>query len=163
MSVYQAAAEATLAATTLVFLFAYLNLNRWHVRYSHIMALWLLFLIALIGLAAVNAPVAAGVARISLAAVASIGFLLIVFLAIHQRYDRAIALIPTWLMLLAWVAAAGFVVTGQIDNDLAAPMLLGGLALIVFLIGLTVMQHAFSGGGYLQGAPGDARSARRWR
>jgi diguanylate cyclase (GGDEF)-like protein/PAS domain S-box-containing protein len=154
LSVYQAAAEATLAATTLVFLFAYLNLNRWHVRYSHIMALWLLFLIALIGLAAVNAPVAAGVARISLAAVASIGFLLIVFLAIHQRYDRAIALIPTWLMLLAWVVAAGFVVTGQIDNDLAAPMLLGGLALIVFLIGLTVMQHAFSGGGYLQGAPG---------
>jgi diguanylate cyclase (GGDEF)-like protein/PAS domain S-box-containing protein len=154
LRVYQAGAEVTLAATTLVFLFAYLNLNRWHVRYSHIMALWLLFLVALIGFAAVNAPVAAGVARISLAAVASIGLLLIVFLAIHQRYDRAIALIPTWLMLLAWVAAAGLVVTGQVDNDLAAPMLLGGLALIVFLIGLTVMQHAFSGGGYLQGMPG---------
>jgi diguanylate cyclase (GGDEF)-like protein/PAS domain S-box-containing protein len=156
LRVYQAGAEATLAATTLVFLFAYLNLNRWHVRYSQFMALWLLFLLALIGLAAVNAPVAAGVARISLAAIASIGFLLIIFLAISQRYDRAIALIPTWLMLLAWVVGAGFVVTGQIDNDLAAPMLLGGLALVVFLIGLTVMQHAFAGGGYLQGVPGTA-------
>ena len=34
--VYRAVAEAVLAATLLVFLFAYLNLNRWHVRYSHV-------------------------------------------------------------------------------------------------------------------------------
>ena len=34
--IYRAGAEAVLAATLLVFLFAYLNLNRWHVRYSHV-------------------------------------------------------------------------------------------------------------------------------
>ena len=34
--VWRAAGEAILAATLLVFLFAYLNLSRWHVRYSHI-------------------------------------------------------------------------------------------------------------------------------
>src|SRR5665213_3937057 len=33
--VWRAAGEAILAATLLVFLFAYLNLSRWHVRYSH--------------------------------------------------------------------------------------------------------------------------------
>ena len=39
--IYRAGAEAVLAATLLVFLFAYLNLNRWHVRYSHVTAFWL--------------------------------------------------------------------------------------------------------------------------
>ena len=34
--VYRASAEAILGATLLVFLFAYLNLSRWHVRYSHV-------------------------------------------------------------------------------------------------------------------------------
>ena len=47
--VYRAGAEAVLAATLLVFLFAYLNLNRWHVRYSHVTAFWLVFLGALVG------------------------------------------------------------------------------------------------------------------
>ena len=34
--VWRASGEAMLAGTLLVFLFAYLNLNRWHVRYAHI-------------------------------------------------------------------------------------------------------------------------------
>ena len=63
-------AEAVLAATLLVFLFAYLNLNRWHVRYGHVAFFWLVFLAALVGLAVINPPVAAGVARVSIAAVA---------------------------------------------------------------------------------------------
>ena len=75
--IYRAGAEAVLAATLLVFLFAYLNLNRWHVRYSHVAAFWLVFLGALVGLAVVDPPVASGVARISIAAVAAIGFVLV--------------------------------------------------------------------------------------
>ena len=39
--VWRASGEAILAATLLVFLFAYLNLNRWHVRYAHITIGWL--------------------------------------------------------------------------------------------------------------------------
>jgi len=34
----------------LVFLFAYLNLSRWHVRYSHITVGWLAFLGSLVAL-----------------------------------------------------------------------------------------------------------------
>ncbi len=63
--IWRAGAEVVLAATLLVFLFAYLNLNRWHVRYSHVAFFWLVFLAALVGLAVVDPPVAAGVARIS--------------------------------------------------------------------------------------------------
>jgi diguanylate cyclase (GGDEF)-like protein/PAS domain S-box-containing protein len=148
--VYRAGAEAVLAATLLVFLFAYLNLNRWHVRYSHVTAFWLVFLAALVGLAVVDPPIASGVARISIAAVAGIGFVLVIHLATHG-YDRAVMLVPTWLLLIAWVAAASFTVMGQLPTDLVPPALIGGLVLIVMLIGFTVMQHAFSGSGFAQG------------
>ena len=59
--VSRAVAEAVLAATLLVFLFAYLNLNRWHVRYSPYRArAGCVFLAALVGFALFDAPVAAG-------------------------------------------------------------------------------------------------------
>jgi diguanylate cyclase (GGDEF)-like protein/PAS domain S-box-containing protein len=48
-------------------------------------------------------------------------------------------------LLLGWVWGGYLVASGQIDNDLAAPALNGGLVLLVLLIGLTVMQHAFAG------------------
>ncbi len=153
--VYRACAEAVLAATLLVFLFAYLNLNRWHVRYSHVTAGWLLFLAALIGLAVFDPVVAAGVARISIAAVAAVGFILVLYLSTHG-YDRAVMLTPTWFLLLTWVIATAFAVSGQLTNDLVAPALLGGLVLIVMLIGFTVMQHAFAGGAFAQGLVSDS-------
>ena len=56
--------------------------------------------VALVGLAVYDAPVAAGVARISLATVAGVGFMLVLYLATHG-YDRAVMLIPTWFLLLA--------------------------------------------------------------
>jgi diguanylate cyclase (GGDEF)-like protein/PAS domain S-box-containing protein len=143
--IWRASGEAILAATLLVFLFAYLNLNRWHVRYAHITAGWLLFLGALVALALVDPPVASGIARISLALVAIAGFALVIYLATHG-FDRAVLLIPTWLLLVVWVFAAGLAVTGVLTNDIAGPAMLGGLVLIVMLIGFTVMQHAFAGG-----------------
>lgn len=142
--VWRASGEAILAATLLVFLFAYLNLNRWHVRYAHITAGWVLFLGALVAVALYDPAAASGIARISLAAVAVAGFALIVFLAAHG-YDRAVLLIPTWFLLVIWVFAASLAVTGVITNDIVGPALLGGLVLIVMLIGFTVMQHAFAG------------------
>ena len=69
-TITELAGEAILAATLLVFLFAYLNLNRWHVRYAHITIAWLAFLAALVALALYEPPVASGIARVSLVAVA---------------------------------------------------------------------------------------------
>jgi len=152
--IFRAVAEAVLAATLLIFLFAYLNLSRWHVRYSHVAVFWLLFLAALVGLAIINPPVASGVARVSIAAVAGVGFLLVVHLATHG-FDRAVMLIPTWLLLVVWVTAAGFTVVGQLASDLVQPALIGALVLIVMLIGFTVLQHAFAGGMLSQGVVSD--------
>ncbi|MCX7325011.1 MAG: EAL domain-containing protein [Hyphomicrobiales bacterium] len=148
--VYRAGAEAVLAATLLVFLFAYLNLARWHVRYGHITAAWLIGLAGLIALAVFDPPVASGVARMSIAAVAAVGFVLVLHLASHG-YDRAIMLIPTWFLLSVWVTAAAFTVSGQLTRDLVPPALIGGLVLLVILIGFTVLQHAIAGGGMASG------------
>jgi diguanylate cyclase (GGDEF)-like protein/PAS domain S-box-containing protein len=143
--VWRASGEAILAATLLVFLFAYLNLNRWHVRYAHIAIAWLAFLGALVAVALVDPSIASGIARLSLLFVAIAGFGLVIYLA-TQGFDRAVLLIPTWFLLVAWVIAAGLAVAGWVTNDIVAPALLGGLVLIVMLIGFTVMQHAFAGG-----------------
>ena len=153
--VWRAGAETILAATLTVFLFAYLNLNRWHVRASHFTILWLLVLAALVGLSVYDAPMAAGLARISLATIAAIGFILVLYLASHG-YERAVMLIPAWLVLLVWVGAAGLTVTGALTNDLVSPALIGGLVLIVMLIGFTVMQNAIAGGGLGAGAVTDS-------
>jgi diguanylate cyclase (GGDEF)-like protein/PAS domain S-box-containing protein len=153
--VWRAGAETVLAATLLVFLFAYLNLSRWHVRASHVTGVWLLFLAALVGLAVYDAPVAAGVARISLAAIAVAGFILVIYLSTLGS-DRAIMLIPTWFLLLVWMVAAGYTVTGSLVGDLVSPALIGGLVLIVMLIGFTVMQIAFAGGGIGHGSVSDS-------
>jgi diguanylate cyclase (GGDEF)-like protein/PAS domain S-box-containing protein len=143
--IWRASGEAILAATLLVFLFAYLNLGRWHVRYMHISLAWLAGLAALVALALYDVPVASGIARISLFGIAILGFGVVVYLSTHG-YDRAVLLIPTWLLLVVWVIAAFLTVTGLVTNDIIAPALLGGLVLIVMLIGFTVMQHAFAGG-----------------
>ncbi len=143
--IWRASGEAILAATLLVFLFAYLNLNRWHVRYAHITVGWLAFLGALVAVALFSPAVASGIARISLFFVAVLGFALVIYLATHD-YDRAVMLIPTWLLLVVWVIGAALTVLGFLTNDIVGPALLGGLVLIVMLIGFTVMQHAFAGG-----------------
>lgn len=143
--VWRASSEAILAATLLVFLFAYLNLNRWHVRYSHITVGWLAFLGLMVAVALVDPTIASGVARLSLVGVAVLGFSLVIYLSFHG-FDRAVLLIPTWLLLVVWVIAAGLAVMGGVTNDIVGPALLGGLVLIVMLIGFTVMQHAFAGG-----------------
>jgi hypothetical protein len=69
----------------------------------------------------------------------------VIYLSFHG-YDRAVLLIPTWLLLVVWVIAAGACRHGWRTNDIVGPALLGGLVLIVMLIGFTVMQHAFAGG-----------------
>jgi diguanylate cyclase (GGDEF)-like protein/PAS domain S-box-containing protein len=143
--IWRASGEAILAGTLLVFLFAYLNLGRWHVRYMHITLGWLAGLAALVVIALIDASIASGIARLSLVCIALMGFGLVVYLSTHG-YDRAVLLIPTWLLLVVWAIALIMTVTGSVQNDIIGPALLGGLVLIVMLIGFTVMQHAFAGG-----------------
>jgi len=155
MDTWRAATEVVLAGALLIFLYTYLHLHRWHVRYSHVAVLWLLGLAVLAGVIAVDPSVAAGLARLSLGLTAAIGLAVILFLAV-QGFDRAIMLIPTWIVLVFWVVAAWFAVTGEITHPVVQPALAGGLVLIVMLIAFTIMQHAFAGGALAQGLLSDA-------
>jgi diguanylate cyclase (GGDEF)-like protein/PAS domain S-box-containing protein len=73
------------------------------------------------------------------------GFFLILLLAL-RGYDRAVLLVPTWIIYIAWLFYAWLVLTGQVSNDIAQPAVGGGLVLIVMLLGFTAVQHAFSDG-----------------
>jgi diguanylate cyclase (GGDEF)-like protein/PAS domain S-box-containing protein len=147
---WRAATEVGLAGTFVVFLFAYLNLNRWHGHFSYGAFVWICGLVLIAGVAIIDPAVAAGIARISFAATAITGICLIIYLGI-RGYDRAIMLIPSWVMVLIWLTGSWMAITGMIDNDVVQPALGGGLILIILLIGFTVMQHAFAGSGLHQG------------
>jgi diguanylate cyclase (GGDEF)-like protein/PAS domain S-box-containing protein len=155
METWRAATEVVLAGALLIFLYTYLHLHRWHVRYSHVAMLWLLGLVVLAGVIAIDPSVAAGVARLSLGLTAAVGLGVILYLSI-RGFDRAIMLIPTWLILVFWVAAAWLAVTGRIEHPVVPPALAGGLVLIVMLIAFTIMQHAFAGGALAEGLISDA-------
>ena len=147
---WRAGAEVALASSLVIFLFTYLNLNRWHVHLGYATFAWILCLGLLFGVAIYDPSIASGIARLSFALTATAGIALIVYLG-FSRYDRAILLVPTWALLLVWLFGSWMTVTGQLDNDIIQPALGGGLVLIVLLIGFTVMQHAFAGGAYQQG------------
>jgi diguanylate cyclase (GGDEF)-like protein/PAS domain S-box-containing protein len=155
MSTWRAGTEVVLAGALLFFLYTYLHLHRWHVRYSHLAILWLGGLAVLVGVIAIDPSVAAGIARLSLGLTAVVGIGIVLWLA-FRGFDRAIMLIPTWIVVVFWVTAAWLAVTGRIDHSVVQPALAGGLVLIVMLIAFTIMQHAFAGGALAQGLISDA-------
>jgi diguanylate cyclase (GGDEF)-like protein/PAS domain S-box-containing protein len=145
MQPIRAAAEAGLATTLAGFLFIYLNLHRWHLRFVHLaMGLGALFL-ALFAFAFFQPEIAATISRLVLILIGAAGFFLILLLGL-RGYDRAVLLVPTWIIVIAWLIYGGLVISGSVSNDVAQPAVAGGLVLIVMLLGFTAVQHAFSDG-----------------
>jgi diguanylate cyclase (GGDEF)-like protein len=142
---FRAAAEAGIATTLFGFLFIYLNLHRWHLRFIHLALALVVVFLALFGFAFFQPEIAATVARLVLALLGVTGFFLILLLAL-RGYDRAVLLVPTWIIYIAWLFYAWLVVTGQVSNDVAQPAVAGGLVLTVMLLGFTSVQHAFAEG-----------------
>ena len=71
-----------------------------------------------------------------------VGAALTLFLALRGQ-DRALSLVPTWMLLLVWLFGAGVTFTGRLSGDIVVFGLTAGLVLIVVLIGFTVTQYAF--------------------
>ena len=150
LQIWRAASEVFIAASLVIFLFAYLNLNRWHVRFGYVATVWLAALIALFIVAFFKPDVAAGIARLSFAGTLLVGLGLIGYFVL-QTYDRAIMLIPAWSLALFWLVGGYMTSTGRLNNAIVQPALAGGLVLIVMLLGFIVMQHAFVGGSVFHG------------
>ena len=142
---FRAAAEAGVATTMFGFLFIYLNLHRWHLRFIHLALALLVVFLALFAFAFFQPEIASTVARLVMALLGASGFFVILLLAL-RGYDRAVLLVPTWIIFIAWLFYGWLVISGQVSNDVAQPAIAGGLVLIVMLIGFTAVQHAFSEG-----------------
>ncbi len=155
MALYRAAAEAALAATLVLFLYAFLRIGLWHSWIKTLFWVWIAAQFALVAFALVDPRMAAGLARGSLVAVAAIGTCLVVYLALRGQ-DRALLLIPSWMLLLVWLFGAAMVVLGKLQGDFMIAGLAAGLVLILVLLGFTVTQFAFrsmGGSGALQLGP----------
>lgn len=141
-AVYRAATEAAIAASLVIFLNTFLRLNRAPSLLQMLLGLWIAGQIALVAIAVIDPRLASTFARISFAVIAVVGALTTGFLALRNE-DRALSLVPMWILFVVWVLGAAVILTGRLANDIAASGLIAGLVLIVLLIGFIVTQFAF--------------------
>ena len=113
---YRAAAEAAMAASLLVFLYIFLRLGAWHGFVRMLLALWIAAQLVLVAVAFLDPRLAATFARLSSIAIAGGGAALTLFLALRGQ-DRALSLVPTWMLLLVWLFGAGATFIGRLAGD----------------------------------------------
>ncbi|HRN83676.1 MAG TPA: EAL domain-containing protein [Hyphomicrobium sp.] len=158
-AVYRAATEAALAASLVVFLHVFLRLALWHGLVRMLITVWLVAQFSLIAVAIIDPRLAATFARLSFAFIGAVGAGLILFLALRGQ-DRALSIIPTWILFLVWLFGAAVALSGQLSGDMVGFGLVSGLVLILLLIGFTVTQFAFRSAEPMYGAAPSELQAR---
>ena len=141
-AVYRAATESAMAASFVIFLHVFLRLGAWIGFIRMLFAVWIIAQMSLIAIAVIDPRLASTFARASFAAIAGLGILLILFLT-FRRQDRALSLLPTWIIFMVWVFAAAMTLTGQLSGPIVVSSLVAGLVLVVVLVGFAVTQFAF--------------------
>ncbi|HVJ76364.1 MAG TPA: EAL domain-containing protein [Hyphomicrobium sp.] len=141
-AVYRAAGEAAMASSFVIFLSTFLRLGLWHGIVRMMIGVWMVAQLTLIAVAVIDPRLAATFARLSFLMIGGVGGLFTVFLAFKGQ-DRALSLVPTWLLLLVWIFATGMTLSGRMSGDVVVSSLIAGLVLVVILMGFTVTQFAF--------------------
>ncbi|MBL8566428.1 MAG: EAL domain-containing protein [Hyphomicrobiaceae bacterium] len=141
-AIYRAAAEASMAASLVMFLHAFLRLRLSHGLIRLLSLVWILGQLSLVAVAAIDPRLAATFARISFVGIGGIGAVVTLFLAIRGQ-DRALHLVPTWILFLIWIFLAAVTLTGRLPGDVFVSALMAGLVMVVLLIAFTVTQFAF--------------------
>jgi diguanylate cyclase (GGDEF)-like protein len=141
-AIYRAAGEAAMAASFVIFLATFLRLGLWHGIVRMMIGVWIVAQLTLIAVAVIDPRLAATFARMSFLAIGGVGGLFTVFLAFKGQ-DRALSIVPTWVLFLVWVFATGMTLSGRMSGDVVVSSLVAGLVLVVILIGFTVTQFAF--------------------
>jgi len=141
-AVYRAAAESAMAASFVIFLYVFLRLALWNSLVRMLVSVWILAQLALVALAVIDPRLAATFARLSFIGIAAIGAFFTLFLALRGQ-DRAMSLIPTWMLFCVWVFSAGVLLTGKLSGEMAVSGLVAFLVLILISIGFTITQFAF--------------------
>jgi diguanylate cyclase (GGDEF)-like protein/PAS domain S-box-containing protein len=141
-ALYRAATEAAMAASFVIFLTTFLRLSAWHGFVRMLAGIWIAAQLALIAVAVIDPRLAATFARASFLLIGGVGAAVTVFLAVSGQ-DRALALVPSWLLLLVWIFGAAVTLAGRLSGDIFVSGLVAGLVLIIVLLGFTVTQFAF--------------------
>ncbi len=141
-AVYRAAGEAAIAASIVIFLSTFLRLGLWHGLIRMLIGVWIVAQLALVAVAVIDPRLSATFARLSFVLIGAVGGMFMLFLAFRGQ-DRALSLVPTWLLFLVWIFAAGTTLSGRLSGDVVVAGLVAGLVLTVILLGFTVTQYAF--------------------
>ncbi len=149
---YRAASEAAIAASVVLFLYTFLRLSLWH-NWIRLVALgWLVLQTALIFVSVLDAQIASGLVRVSFSLIAIFGSIIVFYLSVRGQ-DRAMSLVPSWMLFMVWLFATAVTMMGQVSGDIFVAGIVSGLVLIVLLFGFTVTQFAFRSSDSLYGAP----------
>ncbi len=141
-AVYRAATESAMAASIVIFLHVFLRLGAWHGFVRTLFIVWVVAQLSLIAIAIIDPRLASTFARASFAAIGGLGMGLILFLTLQQQ-DRALSILPTWIMFVVWIFGAALALTGQLAGNIVVTSLAAGLVLVVVLMGFAVTQYAF--------------------
>jgi diguanylate cyclase (GGDEF)-like protein/PAS domain S-box-containing protein len=141
-AVYRAAAESAVAASIVIFISVFLRIAFWHGLIRMLFTVWIIAQLTLVAVAVIDPRLASTFARMSFVIIGAVGGAFALFLALRGQ-DRALSLVPTWILFLIWIFGASMVLTGKLQGDAAVQGLVSGLVLILILIGFTVTQFAF--------------------
>ena len=141
-AVYRAASESAVAASLVIFVSVFLRIAFWHGLIRMLFTVWIIAQLTLVAVAVIDPRLASTFARMSFLVIGGVGGAFALFLALRGQ-DRALSLIPTWILFLIWIFGASMVLTGRLSGDAAVLGLVAGLVLILILIGFTVTQFAF--------------------
>ena len=141
-AVYRAASESAVAASLVIFISVFLRIAFWHGLIRMLFTVWIIAQLTLVAVAVIDPRLASTFARMSFMVIGAVGGAFALFLALRGQ-DRALSLIPTWILFLIWIFGAAMVLTGRLSGDAAVQGLVAGLVLILILIGFTVTQFAF--------------------
>ncbi len=141
-AVYRAASESAVAASLVIFLSVFLRIAFWHGLIRMLFTVWIIAQLTLVAVAVIDPRLASTFARTSFLIIGAVGGGFTLFLALRGQ-DRALSLIPTWILFLIWIFGAAMVLTGRLSGDIVVSGLVAGLVLILVLIGFTVTQYAF--------------------
>ncbi len=141
-AVYRAASESAVAASLVIFLSVFLRIAFWHGLIRMLFTVWIIAQLTLVAVAVIDPRLASTFARTSFLVIGAVGGAFTLFLALRGQ-DRALSLIPTWILFLIWIFGAAMTLTGRLSGDIVVSGLVAGLVLILVLIGFTVTQFAF--------------------
>src|SRR5262249_31569856 len=127
---YRAATEAAMAVSLVIFLYVFLRLSASQGFTRLLLGLWIAVQSILVGAASLDPRLAATFVRLSGLLIGVTGATVTLFLALRGQ-DRALSLVPTWMLLLVWLFGAGATLSGRLAGDFVTLSLIAGLVMIV--------------------------------